>query len=155
MTTSADTPRSGSDVDIRLHVYRTFVDTGRPPTVEEAAGALGLSREETAAAYRRLDADHALVLHPGTLQVWMANPLSAVPTPFSVETKLGSYWGNCIWDALGIPAMLGTDGVVLTRCPDCEEAISLEVVDGDLRPVKSIAHFAVPAASWWEDIGFT
>jgi hypothetical protein len=36
----------------------------------------------------------------------MANPFSAVPTPFLVRSGDRSWYGNCIWDALGIPAML-------------------------------------------------
>jgi hypothetical protein len=37
----------------------------------------------------------------------MAMPLSAIPTPFQVEVGGRHFFGNCIWDALGIVAMLG------------------------------------------------
>jgi hypothetical protein len=93
--------------------------------------------------YRRLEQARVIVLAPGTLNVWMANPLSAVPTSFRVETQLGSFWGNCVWDALGIPAMLGADGRVATSCPDCGEPIALEIRDGELAPVDAVIHFAV------------
>ena len=46
--------------------------------------------------------------------IWMANPFSAVPTDFKVTSRGRTYFGNCIWDALGIPAILGADGLVET-----------------------------------------
>jgi alkylmercury lyase-like protein len=84
----------------------------------------------------------------------MANPLSAKPTSFLVATDHGRHYGNCIWDALGIAAMLDTDAHIDTDCADCGEAMVLEVRDRNLA-VEGVAHFAVPAAHWWDDIGFT
>jgi hypothetical protein len=143
------------DRDVRLEVYRHFLDEGSPPRVEDVAGALGLAAGEVEASYRRLEASRVLVFAPGTLNVWMANPLSATPTPFRVETDRGSWWGTCVWDALGIPAMLGTDGTVSTFCPDCNQPFELRVEGQALQPVEGVAHFAVPARRWWENIGFT
>ena len=143
------------DNRVRLHLYERFVADGRPPSPEETAEALGVASEEAEAAYRRLEQAHVVVLAPGTTNVWMANPLSAYPTPFRVETGRGAYWGNCIWDALGIPAMLGVDGDVRTSCPDCGEPLVLRVRGGSLEPADVVCHFAVPAARWWENIGYT
>ncbi len=143
------------DDDVRLHIYGEFVATGRPPTVAGTASALDRAEDEIEAAYRRLEQARVIVLAPGTLNVWMANPLSAVPTPFRVETAHGSFWGNCVWDALGVVSMLGRDGRVLTSCSDCGEAMTLAVQNGELGATGGVAHFAVPAARWWENIGFT
>ena len=85
----------------------------------------------------------------------MAPPFSAVPTAFRVETPRGAYWGNCIWDGLGIVGMLGGEGTVQTRCADCDEPMALRVEAGELVDGDGLAHFAVPAARWWDDIGFT
>jgi hypothetical protein len=142
------------DTRVRLHLYESFVADGRPPTVAETAAALEVREPDAAAAYRRLEENRVIVLAPGTLNVWMVNPLSATPTPFRVETPRGSYWANCIWDALGIPAMLGTDGTVATSCPDCGEAMELRV-DEDGPAGDAIVHFAVPARRWWDNIAFT
>jgi hypothetical protein len=142
------------DNRVRLHLYEQFVAHGRPPSVGETASALGVVEPDVAEALRRLEQAHVIVLAPGTLNVWMANPLSAVPTPFRVETPSGSYWGNCIWDALGIPAMLGTEGRVATSCPDCGEPMELRVADGGVDG-DAVVHFAVPAARWWDNIAFT
>ena len=143
------------DNDVRLAVYRHFVDHGEPPSAADVGDTLGIGAEEAAAAFRRLADARVLVLSPGSLDIWMANPLCSVPTGFWVTTARGSWWGTCIWDALGIPAMLGTDGTVETACPDCFEPMELVVEDGALRPVEGVAHFAVPAARWWANIGFT
>jgi hypothetical protein len=107
------------------------------------------------AAYRRLEAARVLVLAPGTPNVWMASPLSAAPTTFRVSTARGDFWGTCAWDALGVVAMLGDEGTVRTRCPDCNEPMDLRVEGGELRSAEGVAHFVVPARRWWENIAFT
>lgn len=145
-----------NDTRARLHLYERFLADGRPPTAAETAEALGVPAEEAEAAYQRLEQAHVIVLAPGTTDVWMANPLSAVPTPFRVITDDGrSWWGNCVWDAFGVLAMVGADGVVDTSCPDCGERLELRVRDGELESVEAVVHFAVPAARWWDNIGFT
>lgn len=143
------------DAEVRLHVYRRFVEDGRPPGVGDVAEALDLAPEDAEASFRRLEAARVLVFAPGTLNVWMANPLSAFPTPFWVETPQGAWWGTCIWDALGIPAMLGSDGTISTHCPDCNEPLELRVEGGSLAASDGVAHFAVPARRWWDNIGYT
>jgi hypothetical protein len=145
---------SNLDRDVRIFVYRSFLDAEGPPTVEETAEALGLPQAEVEASYLRLDEQHVIALEPGTLDIWMANPFSARPTPFRVTVGERSFWGNCVWDALGIPAMLHSDGRVETSCADCNEPMTLEVAGGRLR-ADGVAHFAVPAGQWWDDIGHT
>jgi hypothetical protein len=143
------------DTRVRLAIYERFVDDGEAPSTVDVAEALSLSREEAEAAFRRLAESRVIVLVPGTVEIWMANPLSAVPTAFRVETPRGSFWGNCVWDGLGVVSMLGGDGTVETRCADCDEGMSLRVADGALVDGDGVAHFAVPAARWWDNIGFT
>ena len=143
------------DRDVRLFVYGHFLEHGRPPTVAETAGGVAAAPDAVEASYRRLEAARVLVLAPGTLNIWMANPLSAYPTPFWVDTPRGSWWGTCIWDALGIPAMLRSDGTITTSCPDCTDPLELRVESGSLGPVAGVAHFAVPARRWWHNIGYT
>jgi hypothetical protein len=145
------------DVDnrVRLAIYDRFVERGQPPTSAEVAAELGISAEEAEEAFRRLESARVIVLAPGTLNIWMANPLSSVPTAFRVKTPRGDFWGNCIWDGLGAVAMLGGAGTVETVCADCREPMTIRVEDGGLGEAKGVAHFAVPAARWWENIGFT
>ena len=141
--------------EVRLAVYAHFLDQGSPPSVAEVAEALRRPQTEVEEAFRQLEAARVLVFAPGTLNIWMANPLCAVPTPFRVETPRGAWWGTCIWDALGIPAMLASDATIATFCPDCNEPMELRVDGGVLTRAEGVAHFAVPARRWWENIGYT
>ena len=145
-----------TDNDVRQHIYRAFLATGAPPSVVETAAALSLTDGDAAAAYDRLAAGRVIVLKPGTHDVLMAAPLSAVPTRYNVKLRDGrAYYANCVWDAMGVFAMLGSDGEVETSCPDCDASLDLAVRDGALVAGHSVVHFAVPAADWWKDIAFT
>ena len=84
----------------------------------------------------------------------MAEPFSAVPTGFEVNAGNRSWWGNCIWDALGIPAMLKVDARIYTACGCCNDAMALTVKNGRLLDKSGSIHFAVPARRWWEDVVF-
>lgn len=142
-----------SDGELRLRIYDYFVGRGRPPMPAELAADLGIPSVEIEDAYRRLADAHVIVLAPGTPYIWLANPLSALPSPYSVQTRDGHWWGVCIWDAMGILAMLDSDGVISALCPDCSEPLRLEVRDGEIAG-PGVVHYAVPAAHWWDDIGF-
>jgi alkylmercury lyase-like protein len=143
------------DNRVRLTIYERFVEEEKPPGVADVAEALEAPVDQVEAAFRRLADARVIVLVPGTVEIWMAAPFSAVPTAFRVETQGRSYWGNCIWDGLGVVAMLGGDGTVETRCGDCEEPMALRVQSSQLADRDGVAHFAVPPAQWWDNIGFT
>ena len=144
---------------VRLQLYAMFLESGRCPSIAEVAGVLQCGVSDVAAAFQELAAAHMLVLQPGSGEVLMANPLSAVPTPFLVETQSDtgsrSWYGNCIWDALGVIAMLQRDGRVLTSCGCCGESVTVTVRKGAVEPKPpGIVHFAIPAKRWWDDIVF-
>ncbi len=107
------------------------------------------------AAFQRLAAAHVLVLQPETNEILMANPFSAVPTPFPVATASQHYYGNCIWDALGVVAALGEDALISTACGCCGQALAVTVHGSEASAPPSVIHFALPAARWWDDIVFT
>jgi hypothetical protein len=145
------------DVDARMryYVYDATLGRGTPPSVAELSGASGLPVEEVRASLARLAAGRALVLQPESGEILMANPFSAVPTPFVVETPAHTAFGNCIWDALGIPAMLRQPGRIRTACGCCGEAMTCEVTGGRVGRSAGVVHFALPARRWWDDIVFT
>jgi hypothetical protein len=143
------------DLELRNRTYRLFVDLGRAPTARETAEAAGVARAEVVEAWRRHHDAHALVLDPATDEIRMANPFSAVPTPYRVEAARRSWYGNCAWDAFGICAALHVDGRIETSCPDCGEPIVVEVSGGQPDDTSLVFHCLVPAAHWWDDIGFT
>src|SRR5437868_15361212 len=100
------------DQAVRLHVFGQAAETGHVPTSAETAEALGQPQAAVEEALRRLAAARVLILAPGTTNVWAANPFSAVPSGMRVEARGRTYWGICIWDALGIPAALHADAIV-------------------------------------------
>jgi hypothetical protein len=142
------------DGQVRRHVYDVTMHRGHPPTLAETSSALGLTIEDTRAAFERLASGHVLVLQPGTGEILMAAPFSAVPTPFLVELPSFSCFGNCIWDALGIPVMLKVNGRIKTACGDCGKALEITVAGGKAYGDGSVIHFAIPAHHWWDDIVF-
>ncbi len=142
------------DQAVRRTIYDGIIQTGLAPSIAEVASTLAVPVAEVQASYRRLADAHILVLQQDS-QVLMVDPFSAVPTPFFVQVASRSYFGNCIWDALGIPAMLKEDTIIRASCGDCGTAMTFRITQGVLEPVKGIAHFAIPAAHWWENIVYT
>ncbi len=137
-------------------MYFSVVANGRPPSTDEAAAAFGVPADEMAAAYRRLHDAHALVLFPGTTDIWMANPFCFAPTVHRVSAGRRVWTGTCAWDALGIPAALHCDGRIESACACCGEPVELAVHDGELvLGEELLVHILLPARRWWEDIGFT
>lgn len=152
---SPEATGAGLDADIRRVIYDAFISDCASASVAQVARKLGVPVAAIKASYARLAEAHMLVLQHDSGEVLMANPFSAVPTAFRVEAAGKAWWGNCIWDALGVAAMTGTDCKILASCPDCGEAMSLAVERSQLLPAEGIVHFAVPAAHWWDDLVFT
>ena len=129
-------------------VMERFAALLRAPTHEELAEAAGIPVEEVPGALQALHDEHMLVLRDG--EIWMANPFSAVPTDYVAVVNGRRHFGNCIWDALGIVAMLG--GIGRVERDDLRVECAIRRVSA---PREYVVHFAVPAARWWDDIGFT
>jgi hypothetical protein len=106
---NVDREEAGFDYEVRRYVFDHVMNEGLPPTIAETASALSTTPDDAGASLRRLTDGHILVLRRGSGEVLMANPFSAVPTPFLVRVGDRSWYGNCVWDATGIPAMLGQD----------------------------------------------
>ena len=142
--------------EIRLWIYRHFVDRGWAPSPVEIAARFRLSPTQVGDELRRLQVEaDALVLIPGTSYIWMAEPFSAVPTSFLVRSGTRQWWGNCIWDALAILVLLGLDGSLSTACPQSGQPLRVSVVKEALGDAPGVVHFAAPAREWWRDIGFS
>ena len=147
---------TAQDLLVRRHIYVEFVSRGHPPTAGDTATALGLPPSAVLGSYLNLHESHAIVLrHGDASRVRVAHPMSAFPTPFWVTTNRGSWWGNCIWDSLGIAAMLKADAVVETRSGASGDPMRVEVRGGRLVDDRGFVHIPVPARQWWDDIDFT
>jgi hypothetical protein len=145
------------DWSVRTAVYAFLTEQTRPPTVDEAAALLGMPRARAALAYRRLNQRHAFFLEPGTLSIRMAHPFSGIPTAFKVAANGRSYWANCAWDMLGIPAALHADAEIDAHYADAANTPVTRSVrgghvyshDGD---TEGIIHFPLPFQHWYDDL---
>jgi hypothetical protein len=140
---------------LRLTVYQTFAERGRPPTVGELAERFTVSPDDVRAGLDQLAAARHMALDADGA-VTMAHPFSAVPLGFSVMGADTLWWGGCAWDSFALPSLLQLDDVlVATRCPACERPHAWNVGRGGPPPGNQVAHFLVPAARMWDDVVFT
>jgi hypothetical protein len=158
MPESQGSPRQESadfDTLVKVTVYRHFASRAAAPTTGDVAAALDCSRDDVRGAYTRLRANRVLLLEPDGETIRMAPPFSGVPTQHVVEAAGQSYFANCAWDALGIPAALHRDAVVHSRCGQSNESLRLRVGADGPEPSTWVFHCLVPAARWWADLVFT
>ena len=124
------------ELELRREIFTAFAATGAPPPVADSP------------ELRALEERHVVVLDAAG-GILMAHPFARHREGARVAAGERVWWGNCAWDALGIVAAL-----------DLAEA---EIVAQDVRlPVRggepaddAVFHVEVPAARWWEDIGYT
>lgn len=143
------------DTRVKTAVYAWFARTGAGPAVGEMADQLSCTVADVRSAYARLRANRVLLLEADGDTIRMAPPFSGVPTSHVVEVDDRSYFANCAWDALGVPAALRREGTVHSRCGQSGEPLRLRVgLDGP-EPSPWLFHCLVPAARWWVDLVFT
>ena len=143
------------DVEVKLAIYRHFAETGRRPGVDEVARRAGGTVADALAAFASLRAQRLLLLEPDGRTIRMAPPFSGVPTQHRVEAGAVSYFANCAWDALGVPAALHQPAVVHSRCEQSGELLTLAVAHNGPESSTWLFHCAVPAARWWTDLVYT
>jgi hypothetical protein len=139
---------------VRVAIYAAVVETGRAPAPHDIALAYGFDEDEVAEAYRALADGHVIVLEQGTTTVRWAPPFSVVPTSFQSHADGSRWYAPCAWDAFGIPAALHRDANVEARCAWSGEPVVCGVGNGRAYGT-GIVHLLVPAAHFWDDIGYT
>ena len=142
------------DWAVRTEVYRIFAERGSAPSIAELAVAVGGTTSRVRAALHSLFDAHELALDP-TGDVWMAHPFSAVPSDYRVQISDLLCYANCAWDALGVPAILGTDGWTRTHCAESGAALEFGIRGGQIEGDAGVIHFVTPPRDAWVDIGFT
>ena len=122
---------TGPELELRSRIMRAFAETASPPILTARDRPL----------LRSLAAHHGVVLD-ALDRIRMAHPFAAHRSGARVDAGGRTWWGSCAWDAFGIAAALGLKAPVVSDH-------GVTAVDGVL------FHVQVPAALWWEDIGFT
>ena len=116
------------DLALRHAIFKAFAQTGAPPEVSDREGL------------QRLADAHVIVLDGNGIRA--AHPFANHHEGATVEAGGRTWWGNCAWDALGIAAALNLENATITA-----QGLTLDEAAG--------FHVLVPAARWWDDIGFT
>ena len=145
---------SDFDQRLRMLVYRHLLRQQKCPTVAEMAKGLGATTKKVRASLGRLSQSHAFMMQEDG-ELWRAAPFSCIPTSFPVKMGKKSWYGNCIWDGLGIPAMLHKDALIGAACACCNFDMPIEIRRGKIRTGEGLIHIAVPARDWYKDVVFT
>jgi hypothetical protein len=143
------------DADVRLAVYQHFASTSEAPSLAQVAAHCECAEQEVRASYARLRANRVLLLEPDGETIRMAPPFSGVPTPHRVAVGRHTYFANCAWDALGIPAAFHQEAVVHSSCGQSGAPLDLRIGLAGPEPSSWLFHCQVPAARWWADLVFT
>jgi hypothetical protein len=115
--------------------------------LEEVARWFEIEFEEAVNLFKELHSRHALFLDLATLTVRIANPFSGIPTDFKIHADGKTYFANCAWDMLGIPAALHSDAVIEAVCTESNEAVKLEVKDGHVTLSRDSGEGSLPSTS--------
>lgn len=140
---------------VRHFVYQNFAETTHPPSVGETANHFDITNEEATELYKELHHRHAFFLDLETLKIRMANPFSGIPTDFKVTANEKTYFANCAWDMLGIPAALHADAIIEAKFTESNEEVKLKVKNGKVSNSDLLVHFPLPFSRWYDDLVFT
>jgi hypothetical protein len=143
------------DLEVKLAVYGHFAATGNGPSPGDVGARVGAPVADVRDAYARLRSQRVLVLDEDGESIRMAPPFSGVPTQHVVRIEDRSYFANCAWDALGIPAALHERATVESTCGQSGQPLQLPVSWRGPAASDWLFHCAVPASHWWDDIVFT
>lgn len=127
----------------------------RAPKVAELASRFNRSEREVRAGLRALAADHGVVLHPTSDEIWIAHPFSTVPTPFVVRARSCAWWGNCAWCSLGIAFLVGGSAAIETRIGALDEPVTIRTKRGRILDKNFVVHFPVPMRQAWDNVLYT
>lgn len=145
------------DVDVREAIGEAIRGRGAVPTIAQVAQDMSVDEERVRASFDRMIASHVFIPKKGSSEILSYNPFAAEPTDFRVRCMGREWFALCGWDALGIPAALGSAGRILSSCADCGESIVIDVDrDGTATAAGgAVLNVGVRARAFWDDIYFT
>lgn len=136
-------------------ILRHVLDRGYAPDRLTLAARFDVDAETVTQALYALQAEHGVVLHPHTPEVWVIHPFSTAPALFAVRRGDRLWWGNCAWCSLGIAALVGGDGVTIDTTYGAEgRHVTLHLDGGQVRE-RLWVHFPVPMARAWDNVIYT
>lgn len=141
--------------ELRVFVYDRILSRGLSPRLAEIATEYGVSAEVARRELASLNIGKTILPDPGSGEIWMAGPFSAMETDYRVESGNGVWWANCAWDALGISMVMKETVRIQTTCGDCGDSITTSCDPNTPPDGAEVVHFLVPARLWYQDIGFT
>lgn len=148
--TDADLPRLA-----RKYIFDYFFEKCRAPVLEEIMRKFLLGRDEAFVILKELEANHHILLLPGTQRILMANPFSGITTPFRDTITGKVYFANCAWDTVSLHVMVGQDTEVEAFCHHCAEPIRLRLSQGEKvasEPANPLIFLSVPVSEWYDNL---
>ncbi|HSE07253.1 MAG TPA: organomercurial lyase [Nocardioidaceae bacterium] len=127
----------GAASRVRRAAFTRLLATAEPVDVTTLAFDTGLAKSDVETALADLASAGAITRQPSSAgqgspagPVVAAGGLSVAPARHQLLLDGRAFWTWCAFDGIGIPAALGIDAVLETRCPTCGEHIQVSVVDG-------------------------
>jgi len=114
---------------VSRHCFRALL-AGRPARLSALAEATGRDAAGVARAVAALSGRGHLGIDEASATVTVARGLSASPTPHRLRLDARTLHACCAVDAVGIPAALGADAVVESRCEPCGAALTITMRAG-------------------------
>jgi len=114
-----------------------------------------LTRKEAFRSFRELEADHHILLVPGTQRILMANPYSAISTPFRVYVESKRFFANCAWDSVSLHVMLELGARIESFCHHCAEPIEVSLSKSEVKsskPSSPLIFLSTPVSKWYDNL---
>lgn len=140
------------DSSVHRRLIIGLIERGFCPSSRELAATLSVAVDDASASLQRLDANHGVVLHPGTTEPWVVHPFSTTPTLFLVENARNSWWAPCVWCAFGVATLVGTPCRIHTTIGGESERCVLDYDGLHVTPKGLLAHFPIPIARAWDNV---
>ena len=140
---------------VRKYIFDHFFEYTTAPPLEEVMERFKLTRKEAFESFRELEADHHITMVPGTQRILIANPFSALSTPFRVFVGNKRYYANCAWDTVAIHVMLELDAQIESFCHHCAESIELVLSKGQVKsskPSSPLIFLSTPVSKWYDNL---
>ncbi len=140
---------------VRKYIFDHFFEYTTPPPLEEVMQRFMLTRKEAVEAFHELEADHQIALVPGTQRILMANPYSAIPTPFRVYIGSKRLFANCAWDSVAMHVMLEQDARIESFCHHCAEPIEISLSKAAVKsstPSSPVIFLSTPVSKWYDNL---